>query len=123
MIILKLPLNHRGTLIDAGTPVGFLPAERQEQLVKNGAAEIVEPEKQETKKDSPSDGKTVNELVTIIESANSEDELKFIFQSELAGKKRKSVFEAIEVRMEKIKNPDGESNGSGAGNGTGSVGV
>jgi hypothetical protein len=44
MIELKKPLNYGGSLIPAGTKVGFIPVEMQKKLIENGAAVPVKPE-------------------------------------------------------------------------------
>lgn len=57
MFKLKTSLNYGGTIIEAGRPIGFLPAEMQKKLIDNGVAEEVKAEVQsgEKKEKSPDD--------------------------------------------------------------------
>lgn len=106
MIKLKSPLNYKGTIIDTGAIVGFLPPEMQEKLIENGVAESVNPE--EEKPQDPYVNKTAAELITIIEAAESGEVLKAILKSETAGKNRKTVLEAIEEKAKVLAKSDDE---------------
>ena len=76
MIKLKSPLNYRGNIIDAGATVGFLPVEMQQRLIENGAAEVVNQEKQEERPDEnlekPLSEKTKVELLEMAASLGIE---------------------------------------------------
>lgn len=72
MIKLKSPLNYRGTLIEAGTAIGFLPVAMQEKLIKNGAAERVVPEEAPEKQEKPIEKMTKDELLELAVSLQIE---------------------------------------------------
>ena len=54
MIKLKSPLNYRGTIVEAGKIIDFLPMEQQNQMVKNGVAEFVETAKTDLQEEEQS---------------------------------------------------------------------
>lgn len=64
MIRLKEALNYRGTIIEAGTVVGFLPPGLQDRLIKSKAAELVKPETEKTQ-EKPLEKKKKAELLEI----------------------------------------------------------
>lgn len=81
MIRLKSPLSYRGTIIDTGATVGFLPVEMQQKLIENGVAEKINPEKKESGK--PVEKMTKDELLKLAASLEIEGNLEEMTKAEI----------------------------------------
>ena len=85
-----------------------LSEKEEARLISLGVAERI-PEVVKIKEVSPYAGKTADELVEVIESIDSEEELKAVYEFEQNGKNRKTVFQAIEARAEALFKDDHDS--------------
>lgn len=101
-------VKNNGKTYVIGDTLSGLSEKDEATLISLGLAEQVPVEKK-NKEVNIYDGKNVEEMTAIIESMESEDELKAVFEFEQKGKNRKTVFQAIEAKMEAINNEDHDS--------------
>jgi len=91
-----------------GDIITGLPQEEESRLISLGVAEPIPEVKssngEKADDENPYAGKTAEELIRIIESSESEEELQAIFESEMKGKHRKTVLQALEAKMENFEN-------------------
>lgn len=84
--------------------IAGLSEKEEARLVSLGVAVLI-PEEKKSKEVNPYAGKTAEELIAI-----SEDELKAVYESEQKGKNRKTVFQAIQAKMEAMNDLGGQAN-------------
>lgn len=96
-------ITHSDETFGIGSIITGLSEKEETRLISLGFAEQI-PEEKKSKEVNPYDGKNAEEMIAIIESMDSEDELKAIFEFEQKGKNRKTIFQAIEAKMEAMNN-------------------